>query len=98
MELEQPLGDPTQYQYLKPPSDDPTAPGLAFQRVPEPKSGKNRVHLDIAVDDVEASTERIEELGGTRAPSDDFAEYGFRWRVMADPDGNETCLIYTSPD
>jgi predicted enzyme related to lactoylglutathione lyase len=97
VEMEEPLGDPPHYLYLTGPADNPKGPTVAFQRVPEPKSVKNRVHFDIDVDDVESATSRIEALGGTRAPSDDFHEYGFDWRVMADPEGNEFCLIYTSP-
>ena len=45
----------------------------------------NRLHFDLEVDDLGAATEHIERLGGKRLPSDDFSEYGFHWRVMADP-------------
>ena len=43
----------------------PTAEGLTvgFQRVPEIKTGKNRVHLDLVVDDLDAATTEVEELG-----------------------------------
>jgi len=71
---------------------------VAFQRVPEPRAGKNRLHFDVEVDDVEVATTRVEALGGTRAPTADFHEYGYRWRVMADPEGNEFCLIYALSD
>ena len=37
---------------------------LVFQRVPEPKAGKNRVHWDVFVDDLDASTAQVEALGG----------------------------------
>ena len=73
----------------------PAAPFVSFQRVPEPKVVKNRVHMDIVVDDIEIATSRIVELGGRRRrPDADFDEYGFCWRTMADPEGNEFCLIY----
>jgi predicted enzyme related to lactoylglutathione lyase len=85
------LGDPPRYLGLVPTSPD--QPVVSFQRVPDPKTVKNRVHLDIAVDDVEAATARIEALGGSRHAAGDFSEYGFRWRVMADPEGNEFCLV-----
>jgi predicted enzyme related to lactoylglutathione lyase len=63
--------------------------------VPEPKTVKNRLDLDLAVDDVEAATARIEALGGRRLrPEADFNEYGYCWRTMADPEGNEFCLIF----
>ncbi len=67
---------------------------LGFQRVPETKSVKNRVHLDIVVADVERATALIEDLGGSKQgePSD-FHEGGWRWRLMADPEGNEFCLV-----
>jgi predicted enzyme related to lactoylglutathione lyase len=96
--MEEPLGDPPHYLYLGAPADASGGPTLAFQRVPEPKTVKNRMHIDVAVDDVELATTQILALGGSRAPSEDFSEYGFRWRVMADPDDNEFCLIYTSPE
>ena len=88
------LGDPPHYVNLASPLDPPSGPTLAFQRVSEPKTLKNRLHFDVAVDDVESATVQVEALGGRRAPSEDFDEYGFRWRVMSDPDGNEFCLIY----
>lgn len=46
------------------------------------------------MDDVDEATARIEGLGGLRLQSDDVHEYGYSWRVMADPEGNEFCLIY----
>jgi len=71
---------------------DGTVPPIAFQRVPETKSGKNRVHLDIKVTDVEEATRRVEEIGGSRIG--EVREMpGSRWQVMADPEGNEFCLV-----
>jgi predicted enzyme related to lactoylglutathione lyase len=70
----------------------PTQDGvsLAFQRVPEAKSGKNRLHLDLFVDDLDEVTAEIEELGGRwLEPGNTRDLDGFRWRCMADPDGNE---------
>lgn len=86
-----PLGNPPHYIGLVPAT--PLEPVVTFQRVPEPKSTKNRLHFDIAVDEVDAATRHIESLGGRRLPSPDFSEYGFHWRVMEDPEGNEFCLI-----
>lgn len=75
------------------------APGICFQRVPEPKTVKNRVHLDIVVTDLEVATARIEELGGRRRGQHrDYHENGWRWRVMADPEGNEFCLVPPSDE
>ena len=85
------FGDPPHYV-----SVTPTAPGgpwLSFQRVQEPKAVKNRVHLDITVNDVDEACDRIEALGGRRVPGPAFHEYGFRWHVMTDPEGNEFCVV-----
>jgi predicted enzyme related to lactoylglutathione lyase len=74
---------------------DGTAPPVAFQRVPEPKSIKNRVHVDLRVDDLDEAVRRIEALGGT-AISEVRESGGYRWRVMADPEGNEFCIAPAS--
>jgi len=68
------------------------APRIAFQRVPEAKSVKNRVHVDIGVPDLDAAVERVLELGGS-VVSEERELQGSRWRVMADPEGNEFCLV-----
>lgn len=78
---------------------DGKGPRLLFQRVPEGKSTKNRVHLDINVglprDDasrrrVEDSAERLAGLGATKLR--EAEERGEFWIVMQDPEGNEFCL------
>ena len=63
--------------------------GLAFglQKVPEPKTAKSRVHLDIMADDVEAEVRRLESLGAHRQAQVES------WWVMQDPCGNEFCVI-----
>ena len=78
-----------QYVMLKAAADG--QPALAFQQVPEQKTGKNRVHLDFFVDDLDAAQARTEALGGTRVH--DVEQDGVRVRVMADPEGNELCLV-----
>jgi hypothetical protein len=77
-------------------------PRLFFQKVPEPKSAKNRVHLDLnvgggrEVDErerrsrVDAAVERLVGLGATKQR--EFEEPDQRWIVMHDPEGNEFCL------
>lgn len=97
VEIVEVLGDPPHYVNLGPPAGAASGPALAFQRVPEPKSSKNRLHLDIAVDDVELATTQVKAIGGSRTPTDDVSEHGYHWRVMADPDGNEFCLVFTVP-
>lgn len=90
---EPPLGDPAHYVGLVPAADDLV---VSFQRVPEEKTVKNRFHLDIEVDDVDGAQAAIEAIGGRRLPMADFHEYGFSWRQMADPEGNEFCLIFAT--
>ena len=62
---------------------------MGFQRVDEPRRGKNRVHVDIEVADLVAATARIEALGGRRVEG--YERGGFL--VMADPEGNEFCVL-----
>jgi predicted enzyme related to lactoylglutathione lyase len=64
-----------------------------FQRVPEPKRDKNRVHPDLICEDVFVTAAHVEALGGTRVQ--DFEPSGFL--VMADPEGNEFCLLPKGP-
>ena len=65
---------------------------LTLQRVPEPKTAKNRLHLDLLVDDVEDELVRLESLGASRQTPTAQCEYGQIWYVLADPEGNEFCL------
>ena len=95
VEVGESLEDPIQYLSLA--AASPDGPLVTFQRVPEAKSVKNRLHFDVTVDDVESSTARIEGMGGSRHSGVDFVEDGYSWRVMADPEGNEFCLIFTDP-
>ncbi len=65
---------------------------LAFQPVPEGKAVKNRLHLDLAVDDVEAAAARAAGLGATvvgEAVTDDQGSF----QAMRDPEGNEFCFV-----
>jgi len=72
---------------------------MILQRVPEPKVGKNRAHLDIQVDGLDTGTARVEALGGRWMEPDENREThdGFGWRVMADPEGNEFCIFEVPP-
>ncbi|MFF8506393.1 VOC family protein [Streptomyces anulatus] len=67
--------------------------GLGFQQAGEPKPGKNRMHFDIASPDPAAEQQRIEALGGRRL--EEYTGGGFL--VMADPEGNEFCIIPEGP-
>jgi predicted enzyme related to lactoylglutathione lyase len=65
-------------------------PALAFQQVPETKTGRNRLHIDLSTKDREALIARVESLGGSRI--EDHEIQGFHWTVMGDPEGNEFCI------
>ena len=66
------------------------APGrkvtLWLQRVEEPRVGKNRVHLDLAVRDLDAACVRVVDLGGGTGETQEWG--GFVWRTCTDPEGN----------
>ncbi|MCP3994774.1 MAG: VOC family protein [bacterium] len=65
-------------------------PALAFQRVPEPRQGKNRLHLDLVSQDPAALAETVVELGGTRVEDHNMGD--FHWTVLADVEGNVFCV------
>ena len=69
-----------------------TPEGLAldFLPVPESKTGKNRLHLDLRSRDLATAIAQALALGATRA-DDIYA--GGRWQVLRDPEGNEFCLL-----
>jgi hypothetical protein len=73
-------------------ADNDVSPPLILQRVPEAKNDKNRMHIDIVRDDVEAEVVRLEALGAQRL-HDGLRSMGpVRWVTMADPDANEFCV------
>ena len=74
-----------EFVFMSPVSEG--GPGLGFQLVPEEKTVKNRVHLDLAAEDREAVVARVIELGGTRIH--DHGDDAFHWTTCADPQGNE---------
>ncbi|MFC4942311.1 VOC family protein [Pseudonocardia sp. GCM10023141] len=65
-------------------------PAWLFLRVPEGKSAKNRMHVDLTATDREAEVERLVGLGAQRVG--DVAEWGHKWTVLQDPEGNEFCV------
>ena len=69
-----------------------SGPGLLFIRVPEPKSGKNRIHLDLQPRRLR--DDEVEHLLGEGASmvADHRTDDGGGWVVMADPEGNEFCV------
>jgi catechol 2,3-dioxygenase-like lactoylglutathione lyase family enzyme len=79
---------------LEPPAGSPedgVAPDLLFLRVPEAKTVKNRLHIDLRPDDQAAEVARLEGLGARRVDVGQGSEV--TWVVLADPDGNEFCVL-----
>ena len=73
--------------WLEPGGDHPD---ILFLKVPEAKSVKNRVHLDLRPDDQAAEVRRLIGLGARRI---DIGQGDVAWVVMADPEGNEFCIL-----
>ena len=81
---------------------DGAGPRVFFQRVPEGKSAKNRVHLDVRaapgldgearMAEIESASERLVALGATRVQRFEADVAGGGYIVMQDPEGNEFCL------
>ena len=84
------LGGAGAYVVLLP--DGRPGPTFLLQRVPEPKAGKNRMHLDIEATDIEDEASRLEGLGARRVADEQLHEHGTSWILMADPEGNEFCV------
>lgn len=71
-------------------------PALGFQRVEHPTPGKNRVHLDLMASDLDSEVRRLTDLGATETARHVLGP-GFRWVVLADPDGNAFCVAAPRP-
>jgi predicted enzyme related to lactoylglutathione lyase len=69
-------------------------PAICIQRVPDPKQGKVRIHLDLGATDLAEATERIEALGGSWDGEDRVLD-DLIWRTFADPEGHEFDVIRT---
>jgi hypothetical protein len=70
-------------------------PGIVFGQVPEVKSVKDRIHLDLRPDDQAAEVERLIALGARRI---DIGQRDVTWVVMADPEDNEFCVLRSRPN
>ena len=83
---------------LVPPSADGCGWELVFVPVPEPRTVKNRLHLDLAsgsADEQMATLDRALSLGATRV---DIGQRNVPWFVLADPEGNEFCVLDSRPE
>jgi predicted enzyme related to lactoylglutathione lyase len=68
-------------------------PDILFLKVPDSKVVKNRLHLDLRPDDQVAEVARLESLGAKKIDIGQSAEPTCTWVVMADPEGNEFCVL-----
>ncbi|MFI7427512.1 VOC family protein [Micromonospora sp. NPDC049836] len=65
-------------------------PGIVFVPVAQPKEGKNRLHIDLRPTDLEAEVERLVDMGARHV---DIGQGSVDWTVLADPEGNEFCVL-----
>ncbi|MFF3849298.1 VOC family protein [Streptomyces sp. NPDC002328] len=63
---------------------------LGFQKVPEPRQGKNRLHIDFHTEDRHAEVSRLVDSGATVVG--EHSAGPLTWTVLQDPDGNEFCV------
>ena len=80
--------------WVEPAADHPDSGAvrpLLFLAVPESKSVKNRIHLDLRPDDQDLEVDRLETLGAARVFVGQDGTEG--WVVLADPEGNEFCVL-----
>jgi catechol 2,3-dioxygenase-like lactoylglutathione lyase family enzyme len=70
--------------------DTGSFPGLEFKRVSGSKEVKNRLHIDLNPSDQATEVRRLLALGATRV---DIGQGDVEWVVMADPEGNEFCVL-----
>jgi predicted enzyme related to lactoylglutathione lyase len=79
------------------PADGPGIEVL-LQRTADEKHGKNRLHLDLRTRDLEAEIARVVALGAAQCTEVPIEEGGWAWHVLADPDGNEFCVLRPPSD
>jgi len=81
--IERELGDPNKTGF----------PDILFLKVPDSKVVKNRLHLDLRPDDQDAEVARLEKLGAKKIDIGQSTDPDTTWVVMADPEGNEFCVL-----
>lgn len=85
--------DPDGYFYVSSTgTEDAPAPILVFVSVPEPKQAKNRLHIDVSPTGCEQA-EELQRLLSLGAHDVDVGQKEVSWVVLADPEGNEFCLL-----
>ena len=83
--------DSGRYRGLQP--DSGAGIDVLLQRVPDVKSQKNRLHLDLRTPDLDAEVGRVLDLGARLLTREPVTEDGWSWHILADPDGNEFCVL-----
>lgn len=68
-------------------------PELLLQHVPERKRDKNRLHIDLRTSDMDTEVARVLAAGAELVTHEPIVEDGWRWHILADPDGNEFCVL-----
>ena len=81
--IERELGDPKNTGF----------PDILFLKNSDVKNVKNRLHLDLRPDDQDTEVRRLEKLGATQIEIGQSADPDTSWVVMADPEGNEFCVL-----
>ena len=71
---------------------------VLLQRVADGKRAKNRLHLDLRTGDLGAEVSRVTALGAAVLTEQPISEDGWRWHILADPDGNEFCVLQPPAD
>jgi predicted enzyme related to lactoylglutathione lyase len=66
---------------------------ILLQQVTDTKQQKNRLHIDLRTPDLDAEVSRVLGLGAVLRTGQPVSEDGWRWHVLADPDGNEFCVL-----
>jgi predicted enzyme related to lactoylglutathione lyase len=77
---------------------DESGPVVLFIKVPDAKAGKNRMHFDLNPDDQAAEVERAVALGATHVEIGQERDPDVTWTVLADPEGNEFCILTPRSD
>jgi predicted enzyme related to lactoylglutathione lyase len=85
--IERELGDPENTGF----------PDILFLKNSDGKVGKNRLHLDLRPDDQDAEVARLESLGARKTDIGQPSSPECTWVVMADPEGNEFCVLSSRP-
>jgi catechol 2,3-dioxygenase-like lactoylglutathione lyase family enzyme len=75
--------------------DGSVGPRFMFIKVPEGKTAKNRMHVDLGTSDLDVETERILGLGAEFVGK--YEEWGATWATFRDPEGNEFCIGLHEP-